>query len=445
MTGGLDALVSGTVLEDRFELTERLGSGAFGVVYRARQLIFGHYLRDVALKLFKAETVTAETVHQVFADAITVIGMQDERASSQVRERLIQVYDVGLLAWEGTRVPYLAMRLVPGRRTLETLVQRYQQGGMPVNLSLRYLRELLIPLAWMHRLDPPVVHADIKPDNVLLSDQDGLVLTDFGMASRLPLKALGGAVQYQAPETLVDAGADTASDVYAVGLLWYELLTGRHAFAGVGLQAQADADPAALVAAQLAARKRPLRARDPQIPNDDERIVPVAELNEEFARHPQLAAVLERCLAYRRSERYAHAGELLAAIEGYLERGVVKPSAVAPVVASSPAGDPLETRALLADATAQLERKDAAQALILARRAAAQEPASLEAPLVELRALLALRRLDEASALCVQLRKRAPSDARGFEAQALLYEAMKKPSLAADMRARAVRLQGGGR
>src|ERR1700730_5276953 len=74
----LNGQQSGTVLDQRFELREFLGAGNFGAVYRAKQLVFGRPIRDVALKLFKSDRVTRENVHEVFADAVTLIGLQEE-------------------------------------------------------------------------------------------------------------------------------------------------------------------------------------------------------------------------------------------------------------------------------------------------------------------------------------------------------------------------------
>ena len=90
-------LPPGTVLNDRFEIKKFLGAGGFGEVYWAKQLVFRHALRDVALKLFKSDKVNAQNVHEVFGDAITLIGLQEASPSTEVAGHLIQVYDIGIL------------------------------------------------------------------------------------------------------------------------------------------------------------------------------------------------------------------------------------------------------------------------------------------------------------------------------------------------------------
>ena len=129
---------------------------------------------------------------------------------------------------------------------------------MPVELSLTFLRELLIPLAWMHTLENPAVHGDIKPDNILMNGESRLILTDFGLAARLPLGSTGGCIPYQAPESLLGGTAEIPSDIYATGLVWYEMLTGHHPFEDVGAEATSTADVQAYLRAHQESRKWPM-------------------------------------------------------------------------------------------------------------------------------------------------------------------------------------------
>jgi serine/threonine protein kinase len=310
---------------------------------------------------------------------------------------------------------------------------------MPVATSIQFLRQILVPLAWMHTLDPPLVHGDLKPDNVLLAQDSALVLTDFGLASRLPLAGLGGAVTYQSPETLLGGGAELAADIYGVGLMWYEMLTGRQPFSEVGLQAVADDDTAAFVRAHQESRKWPMRPPDPSRHEADDPRVPLpSELNEELRRHPKLEEMLKRCLAYRQSERYANARLLLDQINGYL-RG--DPSLDVPVISHTEAVDvllPKETaESLLENARVFLERGDAAKARSLAEELLRQDARSVPALLLLARAQAASGQIDEAKETLTKAQQLDRESPDVFEAMADLFQAMNKPEMAKSLREQA--------
>lgn len=416
-------LPPGTVLDDRFELGPLLGAGSFGAVYQAKQLVFGKPLRTVALKLFEADRVNPGNVRDVFGDAVTLIGLHDESPDPEVTRRLIQVYDIGLVKSPQPRA-FMSMKLVPGKKTLETAVRRWQAAKMPVATALSFLIELLTPLAWMHTRDVPVVHGDLKPDNVLLAEDDQtLILTDFGLAARLPLGSLGGAIAYQAPENLAGHPAEPPADVYAVGLIAYELLTGRQPFADADLEATAAGD-GDHVRRHQAARKWPIR---PARGGDDSpRIPPASEVNAELRAHPQLEAIVNRCLAEWQADRYPNARLLLADLLEYRASGAVVGLAAAPT-----AGRPTAAKAshTLADAEALLATRQFDAAL-----AAVKSNPSTRARLVEVRAKFGLGHLQDAYALCHAARAAAPDDPDVCVILADVLDALKKPIQAAAQR-----------
>jgi serine/threonine protein kinase len=435
-------LPNGTIIDERFEILEFLGAGSFGEVYRATQLIFGHHFREVALKLFASNKVNAGNVDDVFADAITLIGLQEEGASGEVARHLVQIYDMGVVRQPEPRA-FISMKLVRGGKTLENPIRSFSPHGMPVNLSLRYLRQLLVPLAWMHSLDSPIVHSDLKPDNILLTEQSEVVLTDFGLATRMPVGALGGAISYMAPEKLLGVEAGPASDVYAVGLIWYEMLTGRHLFEEAGLAETAAGDEDGFRRAHQAARKLPMR---PPIPTDEpgrlSRLIPAGELNQEFRDHPQLEAMLAGCLAYEQSKRYANCSVMLAQVEKYLRDGTAQAPLAEPrgETGSSPAPGHKTPESYLKDAETLLSG-DPHRALDTAGRLLAAWPGLLAGMLMKARCLAALQRFEEANKIWAEARSKAPKDPTVYDAQAEILRAAKKDGLASSARAQANRLR----
>jgi len=285
------------------------------------------------------------------------MALQEQPPSARVRSHLIQVFDLGLIDVPLPDKPpqqraFLSMQLIPGRQTVVNSVGRHSRHGMPVELSLLFLKQLLIPLAWMHRLPDPVIHGDLKPDNILLTDDKQIVLTDFGLAARLSEGARGGAIAYQAPETLEGLSGTPASDVYAVGLIWYEMLTGKSPFANVGLEAHARGDYAAFVEAHHQARQQLFQTehKSPSAPQL------VSELNPDLRQHPQLESILQVCLAESPDARWSDAQELLSQLDRY---GNTVPTAEARVEHALPKLEvaksslPPENR-LIADAEALL-------------------------------------------------------------------------------------------
>lgn len=429
-------LSKGAVLDDRFEIVEPLGAGGFGVVYRARQLMFGHSMRQVALKLFHAEKVTRENVKEIFNDAVILIGLQENEPSPEIASSIVQVYDMGFLEKPSFHA-FLSMRLVPGRQTLETAVSRFGDGGMPVNLALRFLRQLLVPVAWMHANQ--VVHGDLKPDNVLLTEHSDVVVTDFGLAAHAMFGPRGGAVQYQAPEMLLGSLTNSvhairgsfAADVYAIGMIWYEMLTGRHPFAGLDSEgAAAGGDHATLLRLHNDARKWPMR---PLKPAEDEldakRIVPPSEINREMEEHPQLESLLASCLAYRQSDRPPNARVLLSRVDEYLKSGSLpRPSPGAQGRPPAESGEPIDVSrktadALLGDGEAKLAAQDHAAALASADRILRQKPKWIPAILLKARALALAGRTEDARAACAEAQKIDANNATVLETLADIYEA----------------------
>lgn len=446
-------LAKGTVLGDRFEIVERLGKGGFGEVYHARQLLFGRGFRNVALKLLFEGKVTAENAHERLNDALLVFGLLDDNPTLEVGAHLVQVYDMGIIATPAPRA-FISMRLIPGKKTLRSEIYRFRYaGGMPVSLSLRYMREILLPLAWMHSLETPALHGDLKPENVMLTDDSRLVLVDFGLAARMPLGVRGGTLDYDPSEKLYDFPGNEAADVYSVGLIWYELLTGRHPFKDVGLDALARDDQEAYKQAHIAARKWPICSRNKLPANQANcRIVPASEINQDLAeQHPQIELLLNRCLADSMVERFSNARVLLDSINAYIAKGGILAQSELEVISGLPKPEPENSAPeagkrtndmRLADSIALINQGKPEQALAIADQILLAGNEKVPALLVKAKALAAMSgRQDDAVKACEQAMLLAPNKPEVYDAMAMIREAQGKPKQAAGHRKTAAELR----
>jgi serine/threonine protein kinase len=205
----------------KYQIIEEIGHGGFATVYRARDTKLE---REVALKVLDP---------LLMRDASFVARFQHEARSAARLEhpQIVPIYDVG----EGEGRLFIAMRLIRGPNLAKYLTER---GHLPWEESIRILNEVGDALAYAHGTG--VIHRDIKPDNILFDKRSGAMLTDFGFArlvgtSSLTQSISGGIVgtpAYIPPEIWEDAPATPATDVYALGCVVYEMLTGKTLFEG---------------------------------------------------------------------------------------------------------------------------------------------------------------------------------------------------------------------
>lgn len=423
-----ELIPEGTILNGRFEIRQFLGAGSFGEVYQARQVIYGHFFRDLALKLFTKDSLNRDNVADILNDAITLIRLMEDNPPPEVEKRLVKVYDIGIISDPDARA-FMSMQLVSGRKTLLHEVRRYRESGMPVELSLWYIARVLIPLAWMHENE--VVHGDLKPDNVLLRKDSDIVLTDFGLAARLPIGVTGGAIMHQAPEVLSGQIGETQADVYSLGLMWYELLTGRNPYYNVGLEEQGRGDQKGYVRAQLSARKWPIRkAQTSLLAEQERRIQPASEFNEELQEFPQVEAILNRCLAYKISDRFSNAGMVLKAIQAYQETGTI-PDWITerPREDAGPHRDGLADKtpeAIVADAMAIHAQGQSERALKLLDTVLKENGSCIPALLAGARIHASLKETNKAMKLIEKVMNLTPRDnpdPEAYETMAFAYQA----------------------
>jgi eukaryotic-like serine/threonine-protein kinase len=217
------------LLPDRYEDLERIASGGVGDIYRATDSVLG---RPVAVKLLGRSYATNPTARSRFLrEALAAARLSGDRDA-------VTIFDVG--EWEGR--PYIVMEHMSGGSLEERLAGA---GAQEPAQALEWLEQAARALDHAHR--EGVVHRDVKPGNLLLDAQDDVHVADFGIASASGMDALTqtgtvlGTAGYLAPEQARGETAAPASDRYALGVVAFELLTGRRPYANDSPTAEAAA------------------------------------------------------------------------------------------------------------------------------------------------------------------------------------------------------------
>jgi serine/threonine-protein kinase len=209
----------------RYEILDEIGQGAMGTVYRARDPLIE---RTVAIK-----TVSLEQLRQEGADAEARFLREAQSAGRLSHPHIVTIYDVG----EADGLAYIAMEYLPGR----TLRDLMNMGPMPLDLALDTAMQMAEALAFAH--EHGVIHRDIKPANVVVTGQRGHIkLTDFGIAHLVNSEhtqagQMLGSPRYMSPEQAMGREVDGRSDIFSLGAVLYEMLTGHYAFNGDSLPA----------------------------------------------------------------------------------------------------------------------------------------------------------------------------------------------------------------
>ena len=267
----------GTVLNNRYQLLERLGQGGMSDVFRARDLMLERY---VAIKLLHEQYSQDESFQQRFR--------QEARAAANLSHpNIVTVHDFGLDQGQ----LFIVMEYVPGK-DLKTLLR--QRGRYPYEEAIPLIVQACAGIGYAHRAG--LVHCDIKPHNMIVTPDARLKVTDFGIARALSTilpderaDVVWGSPQYFAPEQAVGEAPSPASDVYSLGVVLYEVLTGALPFTAPSSEE--------LALLHLQADPIPLSEYVPDIPSALEQIVMKVLSKEPSARYrtaDQLGRVLLR-------------------------------------------------------------------------------------------------------------------------------------------------------
>jgi serine/threonine protein kinase len=268
-----------------FRLLERLGVGGMGVVYRAQD---EKLLRIVALKVLAKNREGDDTMRKRF--------LREARIAAGISHaNVAAIYEAG----EDEGRIYIAMELAHGT----TLRRRLEGGPLEVREAVRIAKEIARGVGRAHARE--VAHRDLKPDNVMVGDDGAVKVLDFGLAkppaarpssppgpdssSLTQVGRIVGTPGYMSPEQAIGDPVDVTTDVFSLGVILYELLTGRRPFVGDS--------PLELVLSTSRDTPTPASQLNPSVP-------------------PALEAILDRCLEKDPADRYSTADELLAALEG---------------------------------------------------------------------------------------------------------------------------------
>jgi beta-lactam-binding protein with PASTA domain/predicted Ser/Thr protein kinase len=296
-----DTLI-GSLFDGRYHVLRKLGAGGMANVYLAEDQELG---RRVAIKILNDRHANDEQFVERFR-------REAKNAAGLSHPSIVSIYDRGEA--EGTY--YIAMEYLEGRSLKELIVSR---GPAPVNVAIDYARQILQALRFAHLKG--IVHRDIKPHNVLVDGVGRLKVTDFGIAragtsQMTEAGSIVGTAQYLSPEQARGSGVDQRSDVYSLGIVLYELLTGDVPFSGD--------TPVEIAMKHLSQTPEPPSVKRPDVPHD-------------------LDMVVMRALAKDPEDRYQSAEEMEADLARVARGAGVSPETEesATQIMRAPSGGPM--------------------------------------------------------------------------------------------------------
>jgi eukaryotic-like serine/threonine-protein kinase len=271
-------LLFGTVIAERYEILKLLGQGGMGAVYKARDRAVE---RTVALKVIRPEYAGNPAVIDRFKQELVL--------STQVTHKnVVRIFDLG----EADGLKFITMEYIEGK-DLHTLMA--ERKSFPIEESVEIMRQVCRALEAAHAVG--VIHRDLKPQNIMRDETGRVVVMDFGLARSLDSRdgmtqsgAVIGTLEYMSPEQGLGKNLDRRSDLFTVGLIFYELLTGKMPY-------KADSALASLL-------KR-----------TQEAAVPVSQIDSSIPR--ALSNLVAKCLESDVAKRYQNVGEILTDLEAW--------------------------------------------------------------------------------------------------------------------------------
>ena len=273
---GVRRLAPGTIVAGRYRIVALAGFGGMGDVYRARD---DELKVDVALKVLRPHLASDPRFIERFRRELIL-------ARQVTHRNVVRIHDIG----ESDGIRFLTMSYVEGRSLLELLEQ---EGPVRAERAVALVRQLADALQHAH--DAGIIHRDLKPANILIADDGAAYITDFGVARSTdadgPTRpgAVVGTPAYLSPEQVTGEPVDHRADIYALGIVFYEMLTGTLPFTGESHEE--------LLAQRVTGHVRDLSGSGRDVPR-------------------YVRAAVARCLARQPSRRYQQARDLVAHLDG---------------------------------------------------------------------------------------------------------------------------------
>ena len=264
--------LKGRLLGNRYEIIEKIGSGGMATVYKAKCHVLNRY---VAVKILRDEFTTDEEFIKRFE-------VEAQSAASITHPNIVSVYDVGV---DGN-LYYIVMELIKGKTLKEIIVE--EKGPLPWKWSVNIATQIASALEIAHKNH--IIHRDIKPHNIIITEDGVAKVTDFGIAkavSNSTITAFGttiGSVHYFSPEHARGGFTDEKSDLYSLGVVMYEMLTGKVPF---------DADtPVSIALKHMQEDPKPPIELNPNIPSAVNDIIMKALRKDTNLRYQNATAML---------------------------------------------------------------------------------------------------------------------------------------------------------
>ncbi len=276
-----EEITRGTILAGRYEIIEELGKGGMGNVYR---VVDNKINEEVALKLLKPEIAADKTILERFSNELKL-------ARKIVHKNVGRMYHLG----EDKGTHFITMEYVSGQ-DLKGLIR--QTGQLAVGTVINIAKQVCDGMEEAHKLG--VIHRDLKPNNIMIDREGNVRILDFGIARSLKEKGITGAgviigtPEYMSPEQVEGKEADQRADIYSLGVILYEMVTGRVPFEGD--------TPLSIAYKHKHEAPQDPRKINAQIPED-------------------LSSLVLRCLEKDKEKRYQSSGELCAELEN-IEKGI---------------------------------------------------------------------------------------------------------------------------
>ena len=266
----------GTILGNRYEIIEKVGEGGMAKVYKAKCLLLNRY---VAIKILRDEFTNDEQFIGKFR-------RESQAAASLSHPSILNIYDVGVDQINDNEIHFIVMEFIDGK-TLKEVIR--ENGKLTKDETIRY--SIQIAEALQHAHKNHIIHRDIKPHNIMITKDDRVKVTDFGIARAVTSSTVTttsnvlGSVHYFSPEQARGGYTDEKSDIYSLGIVMYEMITGKVPY---------DADSPISVA----------------LKHIQEDIVLPSEIEKTVTK--DLETIIMKCVQKRQADRYNNVTDLIS-------------------------------------------------------------------------------------------------------------------------------------